>query len=293
MPKNTNARETIAEFLERAAKTPSVRKRTSGKRTVYEIYAEKTGNDVVIEIGRKELVRRIVGRNGKALVEETVAIAAITKASVTETSNGSEMLKISLPEDHSIRVRVEGMASLQGEKEAELPLHEGITLSEPEVPISLDDGVTIYTDGSCSQGKNKDRIGAWTFVIVKDGKKIAEACTYKRGTTSHEMEYLAVLYAIKATNRLGLKEYTVCTDFQSIVNRMTTKECLKRSRSGEVIGDITDRVPVNKLVNYIETTDASITWLWIKGHAETEWNNYCDRKARGLVRKIRSEGKRR
>ena len=133
--------------------------------------------------------------------------------------------------------------------------------------------VIIYTDGACSGNPGPGGWGA----ILKYGEALKELSGGDGCTTNNRMELTAVISALKA-----LKEpcsVKLHTDSQYIANA-TNEGWLRawkakgwKRKGGEVKNlDLWQELsPLLELHN--------IEFIWVKGHAENEFNNRCDELA--------------
>ncbi len=130
--------------------------------------------------------------------------------------------------------------------------------------------VTIYTDGACSGNPGPGGWGA----ILKYGDIEREISGGEKETTNNRMELLAVIKALEA-----LKEpckAALYTDSQYIVNAIN-KGWLKgwkvkgwKRKDGELKNpDLWQRL--DKLISVHE-----VSFNWVKGHSDNEFNNRCD-----------------
>ena len=285
-------RKDIISFLDSASKMPNVRRREYRKRIVYDIYSDHDHTDTTVVVEKKKLSRSVRSENGESILTDEIIIDAVKKVDISVRKKPQTVLRITLKGGFTMTIAVDGLVNGKVPNET---VNEMVIADEAPAPViadselasslDLDDGVVIYTDGSCgTEGKRKG-IGTWCYVIVKDGKKIAEARNLKEKTTSAEMEYLAVYYALKAAKRMELKEFTVCSDYKAIVDKMSIAKLIKRNRDGSIIDDGPNRDLLNKLVLYTDTMDAVVHWEWIRGHSGNRWNVYCDNLAKTLMRK--------
>lgn len=130
--------------------------------------------------------------------------------------------------------------------------------------------VIIYTDGACSGNPGPGGWGA----ILKYGDIEREMSGGEKATTNNRMELLGVINALEA-----LKEpckIELYTDSQYIVNAIN-KGWLKswkaknwKRKDGELKNpDLWQRL--DRLLSLHE-----VSFNWVKGHADNEFNNRCD-----------------
>ena len=142
--------------------------------------------------------------------------------------------------------------------------------------------VTIYTDGACSGNPGPGGWGA----ILQYGSAVKEMSGGEPETTNNRMELTGVITALSA-----LKEpcrVTLYTDSQYIENAVNLgwlESWQKRGwrRKG---GEVKNPDLWQALIPLLETHE--VTFVWVKGHAENEYNNRCDELAVAESRKFKS-----
>jgi ribonuclease HI len=132
--------------------------------------------------------------------------------------------------------------------------------------------VTIYTDGACSGNPGP---GGWGAILCyKDVEK--ELSGGEAMTTNNRMELTAVIQALHL-----LKEpcvVTVYTDSQYI-SRAITEGWLKKWKAAGFTkkGGLKNAELWRELDELLQIH--SVSFQWVKGHADNEHNNRCDRLA--------------
>ena len=142
--------------------------------------------------------------------------------------------------------------------------------------------VTIYTDGACSGNPGPGGWGA----ILQYGSAVKEMSGGEPETTNNRMELTGVITALSA-----LKEpcrVTLYTDSQYVENAVNLgwlESWQKRGwrRKG---GEVKNPDLWQALIPLLETHE--VTFVWVKGHAENEYNNRCDELAVAESRKFKS-----
>ncbi len=127
--------------------------------------------------------------------------------------------------------------------------------------------VTIYTDGACSGNPGPGGWGA----ILQYGKHKKELSGGEANTTNNRMELTGVITALEALNEPC--EVALYTDSQYIVNAMTlgwakkwkTNGWMRNKKDPALNPDLWE-----KLLNLCDRH--SVTFNWVKGHAENESN---------------------
>lgn len=134
--------------------------------------------------------------------------------------------------------------------------------------------VDIYTDGACSGNPGP---GGWGAILMYGGAK-KELSGGEPETTNNRMELTAVISALEALNRSC--RVTLYTDSQYIVNAIT-KGWAKKWRSNGWMR--TKKDPAKnpdlweRLLELLDTHETA--FVWVRGHAENEFNNRCDELA--------------
>lgn len=130
--------------------------------------------------------------------------------------------------------------------------------------------VTIYTDGACSGNPGP---GGWASVL-QYGDKSRELSGGEPQTTNNRMELLAAISALQLLKEPC--EVNLYTDSQYLCNAIN-KGWLKiwkakgwKRKEGEL-----------KNPDLWQTLDAllathQVTFYWVKGHANNQYNNRCD-----------------
>lgn len=132
------------------------------------------------------------------------------------------------------------------------------------------DKVIVYTDGACSGNPGP---GGWA-AILRYGNHEKELSGGEPETTNNRMELLGVISALTVLNRPC--EVELYTDSQYI-ERAVNEGWLKnwkvrgwRRKDGELKNpELWQRLD-ELLCRH------RVTFHWVKGHAENEYNNRCD-----------------
>ena len=132
--------------------------------------------------------------------------------------------------------------------------------------------VTIYTDGACSGNPGP---GGWAAILSYKGIE-KEISGGEPETTNNRMELTAVIRALEL-----LKEpctVTVYTDSQ-YVSKAITEGWLKKWKAAGFTkkGGLKNAEMWKSLDGLLQTHQ--VTFCWVKGHAENEFNNRCDQMA--------------
>ena len=144
--------------------------------------------------------------------------------------------------------------------------------------------VTIYTDGACSGNPGP---GGWGAILEWNGRE-KELSGGEKETTNNRMELSGVIFALQA-----LKEpcaVDLYTDSKYVFDAIDKGWLFSWRDNGWRKADKKPALNVDlweTLLPLLETH--AVTWHWVKGHAENEKNNRCDRLAVAESQKFQTE----
>ena len=132
--------------------------------------------------------------------------------------------------------------------------------------------VTVYTDGACSGNPGP---GGWGAILIYQGVE-KEISGGEAATTNNRMELTGVIRALAL-----LKEpcaVTVYTDSQYI-SRAVNEGWLKKWKAAGFTkkGGLKNAELWRELDGLLQVHDVS--FVWVRGHADNEYNNRCDAMA--------------
>lgn len=149
----------------------------------------------------------------------------------------------------------------------------------------------VYTDGSTKRNGKADSVGAWAYVIVKDGEIIAQASGSDVCTTNQRMELMAAVEALKIATPMaeGKSIVRLFTDSAYLHNCYAQKWYINWIDNG---WKNTKKQPVantdlwKELVPYFE--DWGVDFFKVKGHSNNstvheKWNNVVDMLAQSTA----------
>lgn len=144
--------------------------------------------------------------------------------------------------------------------------------------------VLIYTDGACS-GNPGD--GGWG-AILKYGEHEKEISGFEENTTNNRMELTAAIEALKCLK--GPCEVELCSDSAYLVNGFTRGWVSSWKLNGwkNSSNDAVKNVELWEKLDHLSRVH-KITWIKVKGHADNEYNNRCDKLATGEIKKHREQ----
>ena len=139
-----------------------------------------------------------------------------------------------------------------------------------------DNNFLIYTDGACSCNPGP---GAYAYIIVKDGEIIKQHSEGFQSTTNNRMELLAVIKALSNTLEGHID---VFSDSKYVIDSINKGWLNNWQRS-----NWKDRKNRDLWEEFLAVSAGiDITYSWVQGHANDEYNNKCDRMAREAINKL-------
>jgi ribonuclease HI len=138
--------------------------------------------------------------------------------------------------------------------------------------------VIVYTDGACSKNPGP---GGWAAVLQYKGAQ-KEISGFIPDTTNNRMELTAAVKALEALREPC--EVVLHTDSSYIHNAFTQHWIERWQHNG---WRTASNDPVENLDLWRQLLDVAephqITWKKVKGHADNEFNNLCDKLARTQI----------
>ena len=131
----------------------------------------------------------------------------------------------------------------------------------------------VYTDGACSGNPGK---GGWAAVIL-DGKSQTSISGSENKTTNNRMELLAPIMALKKIKNKS--EIIIYTDSRYVKDGIT--EWIKKWKLNN--WKSSNKKPVKNKDLWVKLDNSckkhSVSWKWVKAHAENKYNNLVDELA--------------
>lgn len=142
--------------------------------------------------------------------------------------------------------------------------------------------VTLYTDGACSGNPGPGGYGA--ILIYKGIEK--EISGGELNTTNNKMEIMAVLKGLE-----DLKEpcdVTVYSDSAYVVNTIDKGWIYSWKKNNWIKSDKSRVKNIELWERLLELMEIhNITFVKVKGHADNEYNNRCDKLAVQETQKLK------
>lgn len=146
--------------------------------------------------------------------------------------------------------------------------------------------IRAYTDGACSMNPGP---GGWACVILFPESK-QEMCGGEEETTNNRMELRAAVEAIKFITKMGYTKIDIYSDSAYVVNAIKNRWLKKWRKNGwKTVSheDVKNRDLWEALCKYLDKY-RDINFIKVKGHADNEHNNRCDKLAKREVERIKS-----
>lgn len=133
--------------------------------------------------------------------------------------------------------------------------------------------IEIYTDGSA--GPTNPGHGGWACILLFEGNK-KELSGGVDHATNNQMELQAICEALKSLKDKAREfKIKIHSDSQWAINACNGNWKIKKNLD-----------QVNEIKTLIKEKRLDIEWIWVKGHAENEFNNRCDELADSEVAKF-------
>ena len=141
--------------------------------------------------------------------------------------------------------------------------------------------ITVYTDGACRGNPGPGGYGAiLRYTDEKEKLHEKELAEGFRSTTNNRMELMGPIKALEALKRPCRVE--LYTDSSYVANAFNQGWLAKWQRLGWV-KDLKKKEPVKNRDLWERLLEAmkphEVTYHWVKGHADNEFNNRCDELA--------------
>ncbi len=130
--------------------------------------------------------------------------------------------------------------------------------------------IHIYTDGACSGNPGPGGYG----VVMMAGEHRKELSEGYRLTTNNRMELLSVIVALESLKKENA-QVTIFSDSRYVVDAIE-----KKWLNGWIKKGFSKIKNPDLWLRYSRiATKHQVNFVWVKGHANNEHNNYCDQLA--------------
>ncbi len=134
--------------------------------------------------------------------------------------------------------------------------------------------IELYTDGACSGNPGP---GGWGCVLIYKGVE-KELSGGERETTNNRMELLAVINGLEALREPC--EVTLYSDSKYVIDALKLGWAKKWRAAGWMRNKKDPAKNPELWERLLALTEKhSLSYVWVKGHAENEYNNRCDKLA--------------
>ncbi|MCM1437979.1 MAG: ribonuclease HI [Roseburia sp.] len=143
--------------------------------------------------------------------------------------------------------------------------------------------VTLYTDGACSGNPG---VGGWGAVLMYNGheKRISGA---EEATTNNRMELFAVISGLECLKEPC--EVTVYSDSAYTVNGFANGWVSAWEKGGWRKADNKPVLNTDLWQRLLALTRThKVKFVKVKGHADNEYNNICDKLATDAIKNFQS-----
>ncbi len=134
--------------------------------------------------------------------------------------------------------------------------------------------ITVYTDGACSGNPGA---GGYGVILMYGAHKREVSAGYTR-TTNNRMELLGVITALSLLNESC--EVEIYTDSKYVADSVEKGWIFAWQKNGWKKADKKPVQNVDLWSMFLSLYNVhDVTFRWVKGHAENEFNNRCDELA--------------
>ena len=143
--------------------------------------------------------------------------------------------------------------------------------------------VTLYTDGACSGNPG---VGGWGAVLIykEHEKRISGA---EQSTTNNRMEVFAVISGLECLKEPC--EVTIYSDSAYTVNAFSEGWLFEWEKSGWKKADNKQVLNSDLWQRLLALTRKHrVTFVKVKGHADNEYNNICDKLATDAIKNFKT-----
>ena len=138
--------------------------------------------------------------------------------------------------------------------------------------------VTIYTDGACSGNPGP---GGWAAVLMY-GNREKEISGYVKSTTNNRMELFAVIQALRSLKEsCDVTIYTASAYVAEAFLKSWITSWQKNDWKTNGKAEVKNQDLWKALL--FEVNKHKVAFVRVKGHADNEYNNRCDKLARGQI----------
>lgn len=139
--------------------------------------------------------------------------------------------------------------------------------------------VELYTDGACS-GNPGD--GGWGYVLRCKGKE-KQSSGFCKDTTNNQMELTAVIEGVRAIKKpCNLTIYTDSTYVHDTFEKHWIDNWLKNGFKNARRQEVANKALWLELLELLKMH--SYKFVKVKGHADNEYNNLCDKLATTAIK---------
>lgn len=139
--------------------------------------------------------------------------------------------------------------------------------------------IEAYCDGSATTA---DKCGGFGYVIVIDGKKVAEGSGYMENASNNDAELQSAIegltYIKNNLNHLHLLTIEDCSLFPINISLISDSQIILGWANGTYAFRQQDKMEKFKELQYL-VKSMNVQTKWIKGHSGNEHNERCDKLA--------------
>lgn len=154
-----------------------------------------------------------------------------------------------------------------------------------------------YCDGAATlnliNGEYQRQAGGWAWALIQEDKIVAEESGGLPMSTNNAMELTAISQALNHAheNTQGGDTINIMSDSAYCINIFTKylngwkMNGWTRGKKHEPIENLSLIKEIDKTINALGSNFIGVNWIKVKGHSDSQWNNYVD----GLAVKAKKE----
>ncbi len=143
--------------------------------------------------------------------------------------------------------------------------------------------VSIYTDGACSGNPG---IGGWAAILMYNGHE-KEISGYNNDTTNNRMELFAIIQGLAALKEpCDVKVFSDSAYAVDAINKGWLNNWKTANWKTADKKEVKNRDLWNDLS--LKISRHNVTFIKVKGHSDNEYNNRCDKLARGAIQRCQA-----
>ena len=149
----------------------------------------------------------------------------------------------------------------------------------------------VYTDGACKTMGRTMTFGGWSYIVLREGKKIHSRSESEFRTTNQRMELTAIAEALKYVNTIRKRNERVViySDSAYAINCYLKEWYINWQTNGWINANhepVANQDLWCAIIPYFD--NFWYTFVKVKGHNKVLWNEECDNLAQNAAEKLKT-----